>query len=191
MAELHLTACLGAGLSIEGVNAEVALGQWEYQIGGAGVNAVASCDHLWVARFLLERLSETKGIRVDLDPKPLDGDWNGSGMHTNFSTNSMRAEGGMEHINAACDKLGSEAALTEMKECYGEGLERRLTGKHETCSLDEFRYGVSDRGASIRIPWHVEKQGMGYLEDRRPNSNADPYRVLAYLLNTVMGGADE
>lgn len=185
VAELHLTACLGSGLSIVGLNAEVALGQWEYQVGGPGVNAVATCDHLWVTRFLLSRIAESRGLHVELDPKPIPGNWNGSGLHTNFSTKSMRDEGGLEHINAACDKLGTPGNLEKITSVYGEGLERRLTGKHETSSLDEFSYGVSDRGASIRIPWHVEKTGRGYFEDRRPNANADPYKVVTYLLEAV------
>jgi glutamine synthetase len=185
--ELHLTSCLGSGLSIIGTNAEVALGQWEYQIGGPGINAVATCDHLWVSRFLLNRIAESRGMRVELDPKPVSGDWNGSGMHTNFSTKDMREEGGMKHIHAACDRLGAPDNLEKITSVYGEGLERRLTGDHETCSLKEFRYGASDRGASIRIPWHVEKQGKGYFEDRRPNSNADPYKVATYLLEAVAG----
>ena len=185
ISELHLTACLSAGLSIVGVNAEVALGQWEYQIGGPGINAVASCDHLWVARYLLNRISESRGVRVELDPKPVEGDWNGSGLHTNFSTNEMRNDNGITHIYEACKTLGSEDNLNKIKTVYGEGLERRLTGKHETASLDSYSFGASDRGASIRIPWHVEVQKKGYLEDRRPNSNADPYKVAAYLLNAV------
>ena len=185
IAELHLTTCLDSGLSIVGLNAEVALGQWEYQVGGPGVNAVATCDHLWVTRFLLNRIAESRGLSVDLDPKPIAGDWNGSGMHTNFSTKAMREAGGLEHINAACNKLGTPDNLEKITSVYGEGLERRLTGKHETCSLKEFRYGVSDRGASIRIPWHVEKKGSGYFEDRRPNANADPYKVVTYLLEAV------
>ena len=191
LSELHLAACLGAGLSVVGVNAEVALGQWEFQIGGPGVNAVAVCDHLWVARYLLNRIAESKGVRIDLDPKPVSGDWNGSGMHANFSTNKMREEGGMEHIISACKALEKDAAEKGFYEAYGEGLELRLTGKHETCSLDDFRFGTSDRGASIRIPWHVDKQGRGYLEDRRPNSNADPYRVTAHLMNVVSGGSND
>ena len=191
IAELHLAACLGSGLSITGVNAEVALSQWEYQVGGAGVNAVASCDHLWVSRFILNRIAESRGLSVELDPKPVDGDWNGSGLHTNFSTKAMREDEGITHIKAACELLGQESALSEIKDVYGEGLERRLTGEHETCSINEYKYGVSDRSASVRIPWHVNAQQKGYFEDRRPNSNADPYKVAAYLLNTVTKGSED
>jgi glutamine synthetase len=188
VSELHLTSCLGSGLSIVGLNAEVALGQWEYQLGGPGINAVATCDHLWVSRYILNRIAESRGLRVELDPKPVSGDWNGSGMHTNFSTKAMREDGGLEHINAACNKLGTPDNLKKIAGVYGEGLERRLTGNHETCSLNEFSYGVSDRGSSVRIPWQVEKQGKGYLEDRRPNSNADPYKVATYLLEATAEG---
>jgi glutamine synthetase len=186
ISELHLNSCINSGLSIVGVNAEVALGQWEFQMGGPGVNAVAACDHLWVARYLLNRIAESRGASVVLDPKPvMRGDWNGSGMHTNFSTKAMRDEGGMEHIEKACNALSDKESISKALGSYGEGLERRLTGLHETCSINEFRYGVSDRGASIRIPWHVAKQGRGYLEDRRPNSNADPYRIASYLIEAT------
>jgi len=183
LVELHLTSCINSGLSIVGVNAEVALGQWEYQVGGPGVNVVAACDHLWVSRFILQRICELQGIAVSLDPKPVEGDWNGSGMHTNFSTKSMRDAGGISVINKACELLGEDSALSAAKENYGEGLERRLTGTHETSSLDEYSFGVSDRSASVRIPLSVSKSGQGYLEDRRPNSNADPYRVTAVLVS--------
>lgn len=185
VSELHLNSCINSGLSMVGVNAEVALGQWEYQIGGPGVNAVAACDHLWVSRFILSRISEAQGVSINLDPKPVAGDWNGSGLHANFSTKTMRGDNGMDLIIRACEALSEEASIATALDNYGEDLELRLTGEHETCSMHEFRYGVSDRGASVRIPWHVERQGSGYFEDRRPNSNADPYRVAAALISIV------
>ena len=185
LVELHLSSCINSGLSIVGLNAEVALGQWEYQIGGPGVNVVAACDHLWVSRFILQRICELQGVSVSLDPKPVEGDWNGSGMHTNFSTKLMREEGGISLINRACDMLGSDENVRLAIQNYGEGLERRLTGTHETSSIDSYSYGVADRSASVRIPLNVSREGRGYLEDRRPNSNADPYRVTSVLVSAL------
>ena len=177
----HLNACIDAGLSICGTNAEVMLGQWEYQI-GAG-RAVDMSDDLWVARWLLERICEKRGLSVSLYPKPIEGDWNGAGCHTNFSTKEMRQDGGYDKIIEACERLSKNPQ--EHIDAYGIDNDKRLTGLHETCDINTFRYGVSDRGASIRIPWQVEKNGKGYLEDRRPASNCDPYVVSQKLIQTI------
>jgi len=181
MVEEHLDLCLEAGLEVSGINAEVMLGQWEYQVGP--LPALEVGDQLWVARWLLERIGEDYGYRVELHPKPIKGDWNGSGAHINYSTASMRADGGLKVIEEACEKLGQN--IDKHIAVYGDHNEERLTGLHETCSINEFRYGVSDRGASIRIPMGVHNDGKGYLEDRRPASNVDPYKACAVLIETT------
>ena len=177
----HLNACIDAGISICGTNAEVMLGQWEYQI-GAG-RSLQMSDDLWVARWLLERICEKHGVSVSLHPKPIEGDWNGAGCHTNFSTKEMREDGGINLIMLACEKLSK--VHDEHILSYGRDNDKRLTGLHETCDITEFKYGISDRGASIRIPWQVERDGKGYLEDRRPASNCDPYVVSQKLIETI------
>jgi glutamine synthetase len=179
--EEHTQACLDAGLSISGTNAEVMPGQWEFQVGPLGPLEVS--DQLTIARWLLHRIAEDYGVVISIDAKPMKGDWNGAGAHTNFSTKAMRAKGGYDVIIKACEALGKN--VKEHVAGYGHDIESRLTGKHETAPYNKFSYGVSNRGASVRIPWQVPLDGKGYLEDRRPNANMDPYTVTRLLVDTV------
>ncbi|WP_040496347.1 glutamine synthetase beta-grasp domain-containing protein [Fulvivirga imtechensis] len=180
--EEHLDLCLEAGINVEGINAEVATGQWEFQIFAKG--AAEAGDQVWIARYLLERTAEKYGLSINWHPKPLKGDWNGSGMHANFSNDLLRNAGSRGVYEQVCESFAP--LVTEHIEVYGADNDQRLTGAHETQSIDKFSYGVSDRGASIRIPiGTVENGWKGWLEDRRPASNGDPYKIAARIIRTV------
>ena len=146
--------------------------------------AKKASDDLIIARYLLQRISEKYEINVNLDPKPLKGDWNGSGMHSNFSYSYLRDTGGKEYINAFLTEFAP--FHKDHLAVYGAGNEERLTGEHETASMEKFSFGVSDRGASMRIPiWTVEHGYKGYVEDRRPASDADPYLIADRIIKTT------
>lgn len=183
--EEHLDMCIDAGLNIEGINAEVAAGQWEFQCFAKGAQQAG--DEIWIARYLLERTAEQYGVAIEYHCKPIKGDWNGSGMHANFSNTLLRTSGKKADYDRVCEAFGASPEVIKAHiDVYGPNNELRLTGKHETQSIDQFSYGVSDRGASIRIPIiTVEKGWKGWLEDRRPNSAADPYKVAAQIIRTV------
>ena len=181
--EEHLDQCLEAGLNVEGINAEVAVGQWEYQIFAKGAQDAG--DQIWVSRYLAERNAEKFGLHIEWHPKPLGAtDWNGSGMHANFSDSRMRDQGGEELMTKICEAFGQN--IKKHMDVYGAHNEQRLTGLHETQSIHEFSFGVSDRGASIRIPVTTMEDGwIGRLEDRRPSSNGDPYKIAAAIITTT------
>ncbi|MBT5011944.1 MAG: glutamine synthetase [Flavobacteriaceae bacterium] len=182
LVEEHADLCIEAGINFEGINQEVASGQWEFQLFAKGAKLAG--DEMWIARYLLDRLTEKYGYYIEYHPKPIKGDWNGSGMHANFSNSLLRTCGSKKTYESVCESFRS--VVKEHIEVYGEDNDQRLTGLHETASINDFSYGVSDRGASIRIPIITVEQGYkGWLEDRRPASNGDPYKIAGRIIKTV------
>ena len=180
--EEHADLCIEAGINFEGINQEVACGQWEFQLFAKGAKRAG--DELWTARYLLDRLTEDYGYYIEYHPKPIKGDWNGSGMHANFSDSTLRECGSQKIYDKICEAF--RPVTKEHIEVYGAYNDLRLTGLHETASINDFSYGISDRGASIRIPIiTVENGWKGWLEDRRPASNADPYKIAGRIIKTV------
>ena len=180
--EEHLEMCLNYGIDITGINAEVALGQWEYQVFSKG--KLKGGDDLWMTRYFLFKMAEKYGYHIELHPKPLThGEWNGSGLHTNFSTDMMRNEGNEKYFMALFNAF--ESRHQDHIKAYGSNNNLRLTGEYETQAIDKFSWGISDRGASIRVPQSTAKEWKGYLEDRRPSSHANPYEIVKVICDSL------
>jgi glutamine synthetase len=179
----HLEMCVYAGIDITGTNAEVMLGQWEYQVFSKGKKKAG--DDLWITRYILEQMSENYGFKIEFHPKPVQGDWNGSGLHCNFSNKRMRENGSKEYFDGIFKQFEDRHWLHI--ENYGSDNNLRLTGKHETQHISKFSWGVSNRGASIRVPLNTTHNNWasGYLEDRRPASHADPYKIVKVISDSL------
>lgn len=177
IANEHLDSCLYAGLTMSGLNAEVACGQWEYQVGPC--IGISAGDELHVSRYILFRIAEIYECIISFSPK-INSKINGSGCHTNFSTAKTRNNRGLKVI---LEEYIPNLAKTHVDDVLmmGRGNEHRLTGKHETSSMNEFTWGIGTRNTSIRVGNETNINGCGYFEDRRPAANMEPYTVTSLI----------
>ena len=181
LTELIARRCCDIGCELTGYNLEVAPGQTEIQV--MSRSALKACDDLMMMRFMAHRVLIAERCKPVWDPKPLGPEWNGTGLHTNISTGATRCEGGIRAIHEYMDLLSQKHA--EHLTVYGSGNETRLTGRHETSSMNIFTWSVGGRHTSVRIPSEVSLAGCGYFEDRRPAGNANPYLIAERILRTL------
>ena len=174
--EAHYKACLFAGIDVSGINAEVMPGQWEFQVGP--VAGIAAADQMYAARYILQRVCEDFGVYCTLDP-PIPGDWNGAGMHTNFSTKNAAPR-----ASPRSSRRSASSARRRRSTSPRTAKATSAPHRQQTADINTFSYGVANRGCSIRIPRGTEAAGCDYLEDRRPSSNCDPYIVTSMIFNT-------
>ncbi|XP_041976595.1 glutamine synthetase 2 cytoplasmic-like [Aricia agestis] len=183
--EAFYRCCLFAGVQINGINPGTTPSQWNFQIGPSP--GIKAADDLWISRYILCRLAEEYGAVASFEPQPVEY-WPGNGCFAYFSTKEMREEDGIMLIEKAIDKLARRhgAHMTEYDASSGADNARRLTGKTSMPNFKDFTAGVANRGCSVRIPRQVSEDKRGYLEDRRPAANADPYRVISVMLKTCV-----
>lgn len=177
----HYNECRQMGVHITGWNCEVAPNQYEFQVCAAGVSAA---DDLIMARWVLLRVCQEHDKGLLLVPKPIPV-YNGSGLHTNFSTPQMRTSpGGWSTMLKSVGLLRDRH--NEHMEVYGDGNEERLSGMYETSAFDTFSWGIGSRDTSVRLQKVMKGEDKGFIEDRRPASNANPYVVCYALVNTCV-----
>lgn len=180
-------------IGVAGFNYEVAPGQAEFQVFG---DAWEACNDLVMLRFLLVRTAEKYGLKIDFSPVVVRGqnnNINNSGCHVNFSTEKMRAKGGLDYIYAFLDFLSETAEEYPPYSCkyvfeslYGKGVCERLTGRLETSHWTDFTWDIGTRDTSVRIPIGVSEAKCGYFEDRRPGANVNPYVIAWYIFERVL-----